>query len=262
MAEWTGRKQRQHSPTSTKDSQRNQDRDDTPQGPVTPGAISSPQHPGEVPDRSTVPGQFSTRVAPARGARRPLTEYGSAQAIMDVYKAAPGQEMEPARFEQATASFEELRKAYPAQVPPVRPAPGYALQEGDRMASELQAIDGPGSTPAEPAVASGEAYNAQPGGSTAPPARADAPAAQVGSAFSPSDAPASVRSPEDALAGSGAVTEPKWGRDDTGGAAAGPDRDDAASPGDVSSPGGTLAAARDDESPPRDAGSGPSVAPQ
>ncbi|MDP9365497.1 MAG: hypothetical protein M3Q10_14950, partial [Chloroflexota bacterium] len=118
MAEWTGRKQRQHSPTDHEASHRHQDRNDTPQAPETPGAQFSPQHPGEVPDRSTVPGQYSTRVPRATRARRPLTEYGSAQAIMNVYAAPPGQELEPSRFEQATATFEELRKAYPAQVPP------------------------------------------------------------------------------------------------------------------------------------------------
>ncbi len=62
MAEWTGRKQRRHSPTDPEASHRNQDKDDTPQAPETPGAVASPQHPGEVPDRSTVPGQYSIRV--------------------------------------------------------------------------------------------------------------------------------------------------------------------------------------------------------
>ncbi len=46
---------------------------------------------------------------------------------MGVFGAEPGQEREPARFEQATASFEEVRKANPAQWPPVRPVAGYTL---------------------------------------------------------------------------------------------------------------------------------------
>lgn len=267
MAEWTGRKQRQHSPTDPEASQRHQDRDDTPQGPETPGAQFSPQHPGEVPDRSTVPGQYSTRVPRATSVRRPLTELGTAQAIMDVYAAPPGEEMEPSRFEQATATFEELRKAYPTEVPPVRPGPGYALQHGDAQASEMQAIEGasPVGETTEPAVATGEAYNARPGGGTGAPARTDAPAAEVGSAFSPSDAPASVRSPADALAGSGAATEPKRGRDDTGGTQVGESRWAAAArPGDASSPAGTLPAAKDGETNNEgsDAGSMPTTAPQ
>ena len=259
MAEWTRRKQRQHSPTDHEASHRNQDRDDTPQGPETPGAQFSPQHPGEVPDRSTVPGQYSTRVPRATSARRPLTEYGSAQAIMDVYKAAPGQEMEPARFEQATASFEELRKAYPTQVPPERPGPGYALQHGDAEASELQAIEGgsPVGQTTQPAVASGEAYNAQPGGTTEPPARTDAPAGQVGSAFSPSDAPASVRYPDEAAAGVGGVAE---------GGQVGESRwaDASPRPGDETSVAGVLPSAKDGSTnnEASDTATTPTIAPQ
>ena len=259
MAEWTGRKRRQHSPTDAEASQRNQDRDETPQAPESPGAISSPQHPGEVPDRSTVPGQFATRVRRATSVRRPLTEYGSAQAIMDVYAAPPGKELDPSRFEQATASYEELRKAYPAQLPPDHPAPGYALARGDATASEMQAIEA-GPAPAAPMTATGEAYNARPAGGTAevaPPARTDAPAAQVGSAFSPSDAPASVRSPSDAAAGSGAVVE---------GGAAGESRWAAAAPkpGDLTSAAGTLPAAKDGETNNQGGGKGsmPTTAPQ
>ena len=259
MAEWTGRKRAQHSPTDQAASQRNQARDDTPQAPESPGAVSSPQHPGEVPDRSMVPGFHSTRVPRATNVGRPLTELGTAQAIMNVYAAAPGQEMDPARFEQATASYEELRKAYPAQLPPASPAPGYALRHGDATASEMQAIEaGPG--PSAPMTASGEAYNARPAGGTAevaPTARTDAPASQVGSAFSPSDAPASVRSPSDAAAGSGAVGE---------GGAAGESSWAAAAPkpGDVTSLAGTLPAAKDGETNNQGGGKGsmPTTAPQ
>jgi hypothetical protein len=51
--------------------------------------------------------------------------------------------MEPARFEQATASWEEVRKAYPAQLPAQRPGPGYALSRGEAIGSESQEIGGP-----------------------------------------------------------------------------------------------------------------------
>ena len=219
----------------------NQEVDDTPQAPETPGAIRSPQHPGQVPDRSTIPGQFSKRVPRARQVIRPLTEAGSAQSIMNVYAAKPGAEMDPMRFEQATATYEELRKAYPAQLPPPRPGPGYALETGDRMASEMQATSGPGPAPALPAVASGEAYNARPGGGTAAlgaPGRADAPAAQVGSAFSPSDAPAGVRGATDA------TTPMTSGAGATGTSSLG---SDAPSPGDATSLAGTMPSAKDGE---------------
>lgn len=262
MAEWTGRKRAEHSPTDRRASRRNQEVDDLPQAPESPGAVTSPQHPGEVPDRSTIPGKHAVRVPRARQVRRPLTEYGTAQAIMNVFAPPADNPMDPARFEQATATYEELRKAYPAQLPPERPAPGYALAEGDRMASELQAIEA-GPTPSAPATATGEAYNASPGApspdaaaTVAPPARTEAPAAEVGSAFSPSDAPASVRSPADAAAGSGAVAD---------GGTAGQSRwaEAAPKPGEASGPAGTLAAVKDD-GPTDDGGSGspPPIAPQ
>lgn len=240
MAERTGRRQRQHSPTSSGANHLNQHQDqgDLPLAPDAPGATTSPQHPGMVPDRSTVPGQFATHLVAAPNPLRPLTEYGTAQRIMGAYGASPGDEGDPSRFEQATAAYEEIRKAYPAQLPPERPAPGYALDHGDAMASERQAI-GAGPGPSAPATTarSGEAYNARPDGGTAevaPPARGEASAAEVGSAFAPSDAPASVRSPADAVAGEGASTQSRWA-------------EAAPSPGDLSSPAGTLPAAKEGE---------------
>jgi len=61
--------------------------------------------------------------------RRPLTQYGTAQEIMGVFP-APNEEAEKAEFEQATASVEELRKAYPWQLPPEGPTPVFALDQG------------------------------------------------------------------------------------------------------------------------------------
>jgi hypothetical protein len=101
-----------------------------PRSPKAPGAAASPQMPGQVPDRSTVPGHFSTRVPrPAGPVRRPLTQYGTAEEIMHVFP-APNEEPEKAEFEQATASVEELRKAYPWQLPPEGPTPVFALDQG------------------------------------------------------------------------------------------------------------------------------------
>lgn len=101
-----------------------------PKSPPAPGAVASPQIPGEVPDHSTVPGHFSTRVArPTGRVRRPLTQYGTAEEIMHVFP-APEEEPDKSEFEQATASVEELRKAYPWQLPPVGPTPAFALDQG------------------------------------------------------------------------------------------------------------------------------------
>jgi len=245
MAEWTGRRQGERSVVERRSGRREEDAGDRPRAPEAPGAATSPQVPGEVPDRSSVPGHHAVRVPRAKQVRRPLTEYGTAQAIMNVFAAPVDNPMDPARFEQATAAYEELRKAYPAELPPDSPVPGYALAEGDRMASELQAIEA-GPTPSTPAAVTGEAASAAPGapspdaaGAVAAPARTEARAAQVGSEVSPSDAPASVRSPGDAAAGSGAVTD---------GGAAGQSRWAEAAPpkpGAVSGPAGTLPAAKD-----------------
>lgn len=89
--------------------------------PPAPGGSISPQQPGMTPDRSGVPGQFGARVGRATSKRRPLAQYGTAEEIMKVYKRSPEDQITPRSFEQATASFEELRKANPADLSPVRP---------------------------------------------------------------------------------------------------------------------------------------------
>ena len=105
--------------------------------PHAPGASRSPQVPGEVPDRLSVPGHDELPVAlPTAPVRRPLTEYGTSQRIMGVYAAKDGNDTDPARFEQATASYEELRKADPSLRTPARPTAGYALADGTRIASD------------------------------------------------------------------------------------------------------------------------------
>lgn len=116
--------------------------------PDAPGAVSSPQIPGQVPDRSSVPGEGNLPVAvPATPPRRPGTEYGTAQRIMNVYAPKDGNEDDPARFEQAPISYEEIRKAYPALRTPLRPMPGYALADGSRQASDqIPVLEEPGTT--------------------------------------------------------------------------------------------------------------------
>jgi hypothetical protein len=114
--------------------------------PVTPapGAVASPQFPGQVPDRSSVPGEGVLPVVlPATPPRRPLTEYGSAQRIMRVFEPRDGNDDDPERFEQGPISYEELRKANPSLRMPLRPTAGYALSAGIRIpgkrADELNA---------------------------------------------------------------------------------------------------------------------------
>jgi len=101
-----------------------------PKSPPAPGAALSPHKPGMVPDRSTVPGHFGTQVAKAISKQRPLTQYGTAEEIMQVFKRLPEDQIVSANFEQADESFEEKRKASLATVPPVRPKPP-AMKEGE-----------------------------------------------------------------------------------------------------------------------------------
>ncbi len=104
--------------------------------PLAPGANRSPQIPGQVPDRSSVPSHEDVPLVPPAGeVRRPKVEYGSAQRIMGVYEAWDGNDTDPARFEQTTVSYEELRKADPSLRTPVRPTAGYALSDGVRIAN-------------------------------------------------------------------------------------------------------------------------------
>ena len=110
--------------------------------PGAPGATWSPQVPGQVPDRSSVPDHGELPVElPTGEVRRPVSEYGTAQRIMGVYELATGEADDPGRFEQATATYEEVRKADPSLRTPVRPTAGYALSDGTRIANpELAAL--------------------------------------------------------------------------------------------------------------------------
>lgn len=110
--------------------------------PPAPGGSRSPQIPGQVPDRSSVPDHGDLPVAmPTGEVRRPLMEYGSSQRIMGVYEKFDGDPTDPARFEQAVSSYEEMRKVDPALRTPVRPTAGYALADGKRISNaELEAL--------------------------------------------------------------------------------------------------------------------------
>jgi hypothetical protein len=101
-----------------------------PKLPPAPGASVSPQHPGDTPDRSGVPGYTNTGVPRPETKRRPLSQYGTAEEVMRVYKRVPEEEIKASHFEQASSSDEEQRKAYPWLLTPIRPAtPAVAAGE-------------------------------------------------------------------------------------------------------------------------------------
>jgi hypothetical protein len=111
-----------------------------PKPPEAPGASHSPQRPGETPDWSDIPGEKVAISPPIEGVPlRPLTQYGTAQEIANVFP-APTEDAEPSDFEQAPAAFQESRKAYPWQLPPVRPTSVFALDQG--VAEEPPALPG------------------------------------------------------------------------------------------------------------------------
>ncbi len=113
--------------------------------PAAPGAVTSPQIPGQVPDRSSVPGEGVLPVpVPETTPKRPMTEYGTSQRIMRVFESEDLDETDPARFEQAPISYEEMRKAYPAMRTPMRPTPGYQLADGTHASGpQAPAIEEP-----------------------------------------------------------------------------------------------------------------------
>jgi hypothetical protein len=128
-----------------------------------PGARMSPQMPGQVPDRSGVPGHGQLPIAAHPGAERPLTQFGTAEEIVGVYAVDPNdpeQATNPARFEQAAASYEEMRKADPSLLTPVRPRPGYDLAALPHVAAGEAA---PGEIPA---LAEGTALTADKSGAS------------------------------------------------------------------------------------------------
>lgn len=114
--------------------------------PVAPGALRSPQQPGQVPDVSTVPERGVLPVPiPEEGPRRPETQYSTAEELLHAYDATGKDVLDPDRFEQyfiAPPSYEERRKATPWVRKPVRPVQGYALSvSGSRLSEQLQALE-------------------------------------------------------------------------------------------------------------------------
>lgn len=111
--------------------------------PVAPGALQSPQQPGQIPDISSVPERGELPVPiPEEGPRRPATQYSTAQDLLDVFGNSGKDVLDPKRFEQAPPSYEERRKALPWLRKPVRPIQGYALSvSGARLSEQLAALE-------------------------------------------------------------------------------------------------------------------------
>lgn len=110
--------------------------------PKSPGGLKTLLRPGDSPDRSTIPGQhFIQAPAPLGAPIRPAAQYLTAQELSHAMP-IPDEPAEPSDFEQAPASFEENRKAYPWQNPPRRPTPWFTL--------------GDGISPTDPALAAGD----------------------------------------------------------------------------------------------------------
>lgn len=113
--------------------------------PVSPGAIQSPQQPGQVPDISSVPERDVLPVPiSVDGPRRPASQYRTAEDILQVWERTGKDVLDPERYEQfhvAPPPYEETRKALPWQRKPVRPIPGFALSiNGSRLSEQLTAL--------------------------------------------------------------------------------------------------------------------------
>jgi hypothetical protein len=130
MAEWTGPKRTLNSIDPVEEPPAGAASDHLPPPPPAPGATSSPQIPGMTPDDPELPGRERGTMPPLASNRRPLTEYGTAQRLLRLFTPAPGTELQASDWEQGPAAGEELRKADPGLLPPLRPVPGYGLAIG------------------------------------------------------------------------------------------------------------------------------------
>src|SRR5215203_3179071 len=130
MAEWTGQKRTLNSIPTEDDPPLDDTSVHVPRAPQAPAATSSPQLPGMTPDQPALPGRSRGSVPPLASNRRPLTEYGSAQRLLGLFTPEPGTELQPSDWEQGLSSTEELRKADPALLTPIRPLGGVGLGIG------------------------------------------------------------------------------------------------------------------------------------
>jgi hypothetical protein len=133
---------------------------------------------------------------PLASNRRPLTEYGSAQRLLGLFTAPPGTELEASDWEQGPPSTEELRKADPALLTPIRPLGGVGLGIGRSTSAIAQ----------EALEAIGDATEAT---TEAPPTQEAAAAASTSPVSDEAPTtPGATDVPEGAVRGDGTVSCP------------------------------------------------------
>jgi hypothetical protein len=150
-----------------------------------------------TPDQPALPGRSRGSLPPLASNRRPLTEYGSAQRLLGLFTPAPGTELEASDWEQGPSATEELRKADPALLTPIRPLGGVGLGIGRSTPAIAQ----------EALEAIGDATEAT---TEAPPTTGGATEAVSSPPVAPetSTATGSTDVPQGAVRGDGTVTCP------------------------------------------------------
>lgn len=194
MAEWNGQKRTLNSIPPEDDPPLDDTSIHIPVTPQPPAATTSPQRPGMTPDQPDLPGRPRGSLPPLVNNRRPLTEYATAQRLLGIFTPRPGEEMQASDWEQGASAMEELRKADPALLTPVRPLRGQALGVG-RSAPAIapEALD---------AIGDGTAATQE-----IPPSGEETPstaASQVSS--EPTSSPAAANIPEGAVRADGTRT--------------------------------------------------------
>jgi hypothetical protein len=121
MAEWTGQKRTLNSIPVEDDPPLDDTSVHVPRAPQAPAATTSPQLPGMTPDQPALPGRPRGSLPTLASNRRPLSEYGSAQRLLGLFTPKPGMELQASDWEQGPSAMEELRKADPALLTPIRP---------------------------------------------------------------------------------------------------------------------------------------------
>ena len=194
MAEWTGQKRTLNSIPTEDDPPLDDTSVHVPRTPQAPAATTSPQRPGMTPDQPALPGRTRGSLPPLASNRRPLTEYGSAQRLLGLFTPKPGTELQASDWEQGPSSTEELRKADPALLTPIRPLGGVGLGIGrstSAIATEALEAIGDATEATTEAPPTGEATAA----SSSPAASSESPAPT-----------ATTASPEGAAGGEGTAT--------------------------------------------------------
>jgi hypothetical protein len=196
MAEWTGQKRTLNSIPPEDDPPLDDTSVHVPRSPQAPAATTSPQRPGMTPDQPELPGRSRGSLPPLVSNRRPLTEYATAQRLLGILTPKPGEEMQASDWEQGPSALEELRKADPALLTPIRPLSGNGLgigRETPAITGEaLEAIGDASAATLEVTPSAAEATN--PAASLATPATTSPPPA--------------LDIPEGAVRGDGTVTCP------------------------------------------------------